>query len=155
HADTAMEKLVRSRHAEFYGQFVRQQHQLWDSQQEQSACAQIQAEIENVRDGWLWASAQRDEAGVEMYLECLFDFYTTVNCFQEGKSIFEQAIAALNSGSPPQSHSGKRLLARLYARKARFCHEMGLFDQIQPPLEQSLALLGDAPEDDERAFIYE
>src|SRR5262249_13012886 len=51
--------------------------------------------------------------------------------------------------------SGKRLLARLYARKARFCHEMGLFDQIQPPLEQSLALLGDAPEDGERAFIYE
>jgi len=153
--DAALEKQVRDRHAEHYAVFVRQQHQRWDSQQEQSACAQIKAEIENVRDGWLWASAQRSESSVEMYIECLFDFYTTVSWFQEGKSIFEQAIMALTDADSPQSHSSKRLLARLYARKARFCHEMGLFDQIQPSLEQSLALLGDAPEDAERAFIYE
>jgi predicted ATPase/DNA-binding SARP family transcriptional activator len=154
-ADIALEKLVRDRHAEHYAAFVRQEHQRWDSQQEQSACAQIKAEIENVRDGWLWASAQRSEPSVEMYIDCLFDFYTTVSWFQEGKSIFEQAIMALIDAGSLQSHSGKRLLARLYARNARFCYEIGLFDQIQPSLEQSLALLGDAPEDAERAFIYE
>ncbi|HEY1016539.1 MAG TPA: tetratricopeptide repeat protein, partial [Herpetosiphonaceae bacterium] len=149
-AEPATEEAVRGRHARYYALFAQQQHGRWDGQQEESARLQLQTELPNICDGWRWAGAGGQPAVLELCLEPLYDLYLATHLCQEGLALFEQAAES------PAAAGAPLLRARLLARQAQFCYELGRFDHGRERLRAALALReGTPPDHAELALAYE
>lgn len=118
---------ARGRHASYYATFLQQWQTGIKGGSQTDALEAIQSEIENIRAGWQHAQMldRQTESLVPLLtdaLDTLFHFYSMGSWFQEGMSVFEQAMTWLNN---PQTNAEQRLRTRLQSRFGWFAFLLG------------------------------
>ena len=91
---------VEKRHADYYLRFVAErEHQLTRSQP-RAAASEIRGELDNVRQGWAWASAQVNLAALERTAYSLGQFYMLSGLLKEGSQVLGAVVAAITDALP-------------------------------------------------------
>lgn len=133
-----------ARHADYYLTFVHSQEAKLYSAVERTALDEIGAEIDNIRAAWGWALTHQQTAAVSGAVQSLYRFYAARNWFQEGEALFRQATTHLSSAT--------LVYAKVAARLALFCYQLGDDRLARQLLQQSLALAVDGHDRSEAAF---
>ncbi len=129
-----------ARHSAFYADFMRARERSLRRHGQKQALEQITAEIENIRAGFRWAVAQGDAAGVDAYLDALFEFYEIHSRFQEAEEVFGQALAALQPKAEVDVEWAV-VVSKLLARHGWFCFRLGRVALGSDRVRQSLVSL--------------
>lgn len=142
---------ARERHGRYYAQFLHQQEKGVLSSQQKETLAAIGAEIDNIRAAWHWLTSQRRYDALNLALEGMYLFYWARGWLREGYTAFQEAIAAVQAAAAPD----ETLLARALWRYAEFCAWLGLFEEADAALAQSIAILRRVSYLDELAMALE
>ncbi|HEX9924261.1 MAG TPA: tetratricopeptide repeat protein, partial [Anaerolineae bacterium] len=167
---------TQARHGHYYARFLHRRDPHLKGQKQPVALAEIKDQIENIRSAWQWAIRQGQLDAIERSQECLYFYYEICGRFQEGEELFQQAIAGLtechpavekmtngNQAAPeiavtyPKNGSATtrqrdKLLAELLARRGGLLDRLGLYEQAQELLQQSLAMFEHLGAHQETAF---
>ncbi len=107
------QRITKQTHANYYLNMLEQREVDIRGRDQLVALKEIDADFENVRKAWGWASAQRDEAAIMQALESLHLFIENRNRYLEGISLLEQAQQRLvPDGRQSLSPTWGRLAAR-------------------------------------------
>jgi predicted ATPase/Tfp pilus assembly protein PilF len=79
-------------HCTYYAEFVHRQVEHLRGKEQESALAEIEAEIENIRAGWQWALGHRMVPVIGQYLYGLALFYKIRSWSQESAAMFGEAV---------------------------------------------------------------
>ena len=131
--DKPVQAAVEREHGEYFGRFLQARERVLMGEGQTQALGQISAEIENIRQMWRWAIAQRDEAVLDQSLEGLYRFYQTRSWFQEGAEMLGQVVGLAVAGS--------LLQGRALSRQGRLLVRLSQLDKGQAVLQQGLAIL--------------
>ena len=161
---------TQARHGRYYAAFLQRRDSHLKGRKQPDALAEIKGQIENIRSAWQWAIRQGQLDAIEQSQECLYFYYEICGRFQEGEELFQQAIAGLTECHPAvekvangnQAAPGMastyttrqrdKLLAELLARRGGLLDRLGLYEQAQDLLQQSLAMFEQLGAYQERAF---
>ncbi|MEW5985102.1 MAG: tetratricopeptide repeat protein [Chloroflexota bacterium] len=158
--DPAAAGQAHGRHAQFYGSFLSQLVAEHGVREEGRTYQAIRNDLDNVRAGWQWAAGRDHLALLEQYVIPLYDFYAATNRYQEGQAVFGLALATVTGqmegsvSQPRRPTLDSLLIAKLKARQAEFCHELGDTETAERLLQECLARLQRRPDDAETAFVY-
>ncbi len=131
---------AHERHSDYYCALAQALETDLTSSAQRQALETLSGEIENIRAAWAWAATHGRVSAIERALESLTQFYTVRCWFQEGASVFGQAIEQLSQIeplSPPTQH----LIQRLTARRGAFLVHIGRYDEGETLLQNSLRAL--------------
>lgn len=149
-------------HCDYYGAFLSQQKAALLGGHQKEALAEINAEIENVRNSWQYAIAQGKVKWIEQALESLFHFYDIRSWFHEGAEAFDRAATAL-SGEDEHGRQGEQsfkasgypiVLGKLLARRGWFLFQLGQHEPALARLQEGLKLLRHAGIDARRELVF-
>jgi predicted ATPase/DNA-binding SARP family transcriptional activator len=133
---------VHDRHSRFYLGLLQQRAANLRSGGQQTALAELNQEIENVRAAWRSAITIGDIDLIEGAAEGLFFFFEMRSWFAEGAEAFALAaarLAELQLASPtPQS---RRVWGKVLARQGWCTFQIGRLVEARALLDQSLAIL--------------
>ncbi|MCB9078200.1 MAG: tetratricopeptide repeat protein [Anaerolineaceae bacterium] len=116
---------------------------------QRSALALIEADLENMRTAWKWASACRYVDQLAQAMASLGHFYEWQGRYQEGRQAFETAVAALQAHERDLAENGEQVtgvrlvLAQLLAWQSVFNRLLGQTETAESLLEHCLDLLDD------------
>jgi predicted ATPase/DNA-binding SARP family transcriptional activator len=133
-------------HSGYYAALLEGQEGALKGKNQREALEIINAEIDNVRSAWRWASTQLSSeqnetlamAVIQQSLESLYLFYALRDRYQEGVKIFSQAVAALDTDMPVGEKG--LLLGKLLARQGKCCEFTEHSDKARQLFERSLAI---------------
>jgi predicted ATPase len=106
-------------HYRYYARFLQAHNSQNRNVNKQIELIKIDQEIDNIRAGWGWAIANRQEALIKQSFAGLFDFFWLRSRFQEGEERFAEAVEGL------AQTDDKRLLAQLQLRQGAFHGVLG------------------------------
>jgi predicted ATPase/DNA-binding SARP family transcriptional activator len=115
---------------------------------QRQALETLSAEIENIRVAWEWAVVHEKIPLIKRTLEGLYQFYSLRYWFQEGESVFDQAIERLSQLKSIPEHV-QHVIYRLSVRRGMFLGHLGKYDEAECLLQNSLKglrALDDIPE---------
>ena len=95
---------ARNAHSAYFMAFAHGLEAEVKSRQQQAAFSKIEADFENIRRAWNWATKQRNYDGVDRALESVFLYCEREGRFEEGMELFEQAREALAPRSGDEPH---------------------------------------------------
>jgi DNA-binding SARP family transcriptional activator/predicted ATPase len=108
---------VEARHSAFYIEFaLAREHRLARSEP-LVAAAEIQAELDNLRQAWAWTVSHHQVAGLARVATCLWQFYTAIGRSAEFERLIETACTRLGilDGSPRDDAQAAATLLAVYA----------------------------------------
>lgn len=168
---------AQSRHAGYYAAFLRQREAHLKSCKQLEALSEIRTQRANIRLAWQWAIEQDQLEVIEQSLECLYCYYELCGRFQEGEMLFQKAISGLTerqkAGARPtngwqkdgivtavaqeegdslEARQKDKILADILACRGGLLDRLGLYEQAQELLHQSLAMFEQLDAHSERAF---
>ena len=149
--DSAEESAVYQRHSAFFCQFLQERISAFISPQQQVVLVETEADIENIRHAWQWATLQGELANIEAAFAGLFHFYDIRSWFREGERVFRETAVSL---SPPQTLAERKLLAQLQARQGWFAFHLGQHQRSFMLLQNSLTELEKLGARNEGIFNY-
>ena len=139
---------VQERHSRYYAVYLQRQAELLRSEDAQVALESMSLDLENARRGWQWLLAaphHEDGWGTRLacYLNALFHFYDTRSNFQEGDTLFAQAVAQLEARRTQHVDERSVLVAlgQLMARQGWFAFHLGRHAEARRHLHRSIDLL--------------
>lgn len=138
------ETAVFARHARYYSQQVQAQ------EEGKLRLPALLADLDNIRAMWEYAVDRREVDLLGETAHGLARLYTTANLFAEGRELFAQAVAALAETAAPQENPIAWGL--LLGRYAIFMLRAGELAEARHCLEQSVAALRDAGDEEALAF---
>jgi predicted ATPase len=146
----AEEEEARQRHSAYYLNFVSERGPVMLRRGEQVALNEVTEELENTRQAWLWAAAQRDFAAIDRSYPHFWRGYWMTGRAQEGLALINQVFAQLESaardtGSPLAS----LVVLRLIYQRGNQHYFLGDVAAAQDDYMQALDIaipLGDAGE---------
>ena len=115
--DDTQENNVRSAHSTYYLNALAEREAKLKGREQQQAMAEIEADIENVRVAWGWGVEKGDVAGLAGAMDTLGLFFEWNGRYQDGVSLFSNAITVLPTISSNQETC---LRARLIIWKSVF-----------------------------------
>ncbi|MBX3010128.1 MAG: tetratricopeptide repeat protein [Caldilineaceae bacterium] len=145
-------QVAANRHSAFYLNFVAVRERMLTRHQPRQAVAEIQQEVDNVRQAWSWAITHTTRAStvaaicahLEASAYALWHFYLIVGLYQEGVAAFRQAHrgvqAALNAFPEAATPSWQRLLSKLLALEAYMLSTHGNYTEAPPIAQQAIAI---------------
>ncbi len=140
---------AQERHSVYYLAFLHRREEVLKGEKQKRALAEIGQEIDNIRAAWNWAVEKDKMSQIDRSLASLCDFYSIRCRFQEGKAVFEKAVADLpNSTDTPSQGIRGKLLARLGV----FYFGLGFLRSAKELLQESLAIARDLEDRSEMAF---
>jgi predicted ATPase len=86
--DPGQEERTRDRHCRYYADFLNKREADLRGDRDKEVLEELEAEIDNVRAGWRWAVAHKNEEMVEKYLASLEFFYYVRGWYQEAVETF-------------------------------------------------------------------
>lgn len=140
---------AQDRHGCYYVTFLQQREASLKGRQQQSALAEINDDLENVRAAWAWAIERKRAAEIARAVTSLYLFYLIRGWFHEGYEAFRQA-GDVCSG---ETEGERRLAAYCWARQAAFLVRLGHYPQAQRLLEQTIGLFTRLGVESEMAFV--
>ncbi|MFZ4656055.1 MAG: tetratricopeptide repeat protein [Caldilineaceae bacterium] len=91
---------IKDRHSLYYLRLLQEQEAYLKGRKQPSTTAVLEADIENVRTAWQWGVANQQVDAIDSALESLHTFYLMKYWFQEGETVFGQAVATLQMAEP-------------------------------------------------------
>lgn len=137
------EELVQAldQHARYFARFLSQRNPQQKQPHQAVALAEIAQEIENVRAAWQWALARQDMALIQEAFDTLFHFYDMRGWLEEGNEIFGTAVTHLRRLRAANPEAVDEVLwGKMLAREGQFFYRLGLYQQAQLYLEESLPI---------------
>jgi WD40 repeat protein/DNA-binding SARP family transcriptional activator/predicted ATPase len=107
--------LSTARHSAYYLTFAAVREQRLARNEPKEAAREIQGEIDNVRQAWLWAAQQTILPDLNAAAYALRLYYTFISLEPEGEQLFQPTIERLRSETAPQSQA---LLSKLLGFQA-------------------------------------
>ncbi len=152
----AASEAARDRHSIYFTTAL----QRWEADlrgpRQQTALAEMDAEIENARHAWDWAVEQAPVARLDQGIVALYRFYAWRRGWQEAEVVCRTAaekLVARVSESPQASGDELRVLAQVLSIRSNFNWHMGRTELCSQLLRQSLALLEQCGLDDPNARL--
>lgn len=136
----AADEGARDRHSRFYCALLGAQEARLQGAEQQAAVAQIELELDNMRNGWQWAAEQQQHEQLAQAMPSLGLFYEWRSRYQEGAATYQQAVRHLTT-QPPHSPARQRVLAQALAWQGLFMRLARRLPEASHLLQQSLALL--------------
>src|SRR5262245_9150290 len=88
---------VEARHGEYYLNFLAERERRLARNQPREATAEIRAEIDNVRQAWIWAVSQAHIQALDRAAFSVWQFYTLTGLWSDGEGPFLFAIERLQT----------------------------------------------------------
>ncbi|MDQ3249141.1 MAG: tetratricopeptide repeat protein, partial [Chloroflexota bacterium] len=120
--------IVQRHHSEYYLRLVAAQGEALYGSEMQSALAELQTNIDNIRAAWRWAVSSDSVALLRQAWFGLRTFYHVRCLFQEGEEVFRTAAADLQSYLPAQADRDE-VAAELQIAQAFFLNHLNRHDQ--------------------------
>ena len=139
---------THKQHAYYYLHYIQDRRNDLLGGRQSGALGEIDHEIDNVRTGWQWAIAERDEEALALGVDPLYYFYLLRSRQREGADVFAQVVQALRARSDGQS----LVLAKALARQGACSRFIGRLEEAKELLEESLQLMRKAGDKREIAF---
>jgi tetratricopeptide (TPR) repeat protein len=126
------ERPLRDAHCRYYAEFLYCRQEALQKQHDPQAVAEIDREMENVRQAWEWAVAQGRWEDVGKSLEGLRLIFLIRGPFHLGAALFERAASCLRTELARRGHPQcelQLLLARLLVAQAHFRNRLVSYDR--------------------------
>lgn len=136
-------RMTRDLHCAYYAVFLQQEEADLQAKHEK-ALEKIGQEIENVKMGWDWAVERGKEEEIGKALNSFFTFHEIQSWYREGKEVAGRTAEALREVEGTAGLTNKRrdvILGRVLARQGAFCYRLGLYEEAQALLRESLGIL--------------
>jgi predicted ATPase/DNA-binding CsgD family transcriptional regulator/Tfp pilus assembly protein PilF len=142
--DTSVElERVAANHCNYFAAFLHRQEADLRGAGQRAALERIGAEIENVRQAWDWAVAQRLETPVALCLQSLYEFYLLRGYYRDGEKCFGETARRF------EAVQACALVSRLIVRQGVFLRHLGSYAEAQNLLGMQLPVLEKQAEPDD------
>ncbi|MCX6050298.1 MAG: BTAD domain-containing putative transcriptional regulator [Chloroflexi bacterium] len=134
-----------ARHSAFYLNFVAAREQRLVRTEPREAAAEIQADLDNIRQAWVWAIQQLDTRALDRSAWSLRAFYDTIGALSEGVQVFQLANQPLPGLGQPDGHIAPdqqhdlSVLSKLSAIHANLLMTQGKYTQAITVAQQAIA----------------
>lgn len=147
---------IAKAHATYFAEFMAQRRaQLMDARQ-QSALAEIDADLENVRAAWRFWVSQHDARHIGMFLDSFWRVYEIRGWYNAGAELFQEAAVALRpEPGAIQDEDTSVVYAQALAHQAHFMAQRGHTESGLALAEESVEILRRFERYDELAFPLE
>jgi predicted ATPase/DNA-binding SARP family transcriptional activator/Tfp pilus assembly protein PilF len=135
--DPAAALSAQERHCDYYCTLLQDMEDDLTGGAQHQARELLSSEIENIRVAWDWAVDHEKISAIRRALEGLTQFYCLCGWFQEGDTVFRQAIEKLSQISPLPD-SVLHIIHRLSARRGTFLGHLGRYEEAEALLQTSL-----------------
>jgi predicted ATPase/DNA-binding CsgD family transcriptional regulator len=95
---------VRGAHSAYYLDFLRQREADVKGKRQRAALDEIQADFENIRSAWTWATQHRSYDAISQAIDCLTNFAVMRAFLVQVKSVLQQTVAALTPSAGETPH---------------------------------------------------
>jgi len=112
------QRAAAARHSSFYLAFAAARERRLARNEPKEAASEIYAEIDNVRQAWLWAVHQGAWSDLNVGAYALRLFYTFTSMESEGEQFFQLAIEHLRTVPAPSLAESQRVLSKLLGYQA-------------------------------------
>ncbi len=123
-------------HAHWFSRWLRVQEPFLFTGRQNELLSAIQAEHDNLRAYWQWATLHHEFQALAEGLVSLRTFYYVRSWFREGADWLEQTTAQFDAGHPAPDP----LLAKIYARWGAFCARLGDRARAESLYQQALTI---------------
>lgn len=147
--DPEVHEAARGRHCAYYAEFLGSRKAHLEGTSQREALEAIEAEIENVRAAWGYATTRGDIDAIALMLDSLFHFYDMRSWFREGESEFRRAGQMKPLGVRSRCDE---ILAKALARQAWFTFHGGDHLRARRLLQDSLSRLRELKAVEETVF---
>ena len=137
-ARSGYEDGIRDRHCAYYASVLQNWAQALKGNQRMVAIPALEADIENARAAWEWASVHARAERINQAIDGLCMFYEWRGRYQEGETICQLAATELQAD---MSDIGQQVLAKVLAWQGTFERTLGHIQVADRVLTQSLSLL--------------
>lgn len=139
----APETEILNRHSDYYLGFVAAREAALQGRRPQEAQAEIQHDLDNIRQAWQWAVSRSRFTALEQAVEGLSVFYLRFGLLREGETAFavaaERVRCRLGEGSAPRQ-SLERALARLLIAQVDFLLARARFEAALQTIQVAVEL---------------
>ena len=134
---------TRDRHASYYAALLEQWERQIRSPRQMEILAEMDVELSNSRQAWIWMAARQQAANIQKSLHSLWHFHEIRARFWEGAALFDEGISQFRSndegrGKQPAQHLA--VLGQMQAQQGYFLAHLDQYDQAGELLQQSLSL---------------
>lgn len=146
-ADPEIETETRDRHGEFFMNLLRAREGELRSGRQKDGLLELNLEMANLRLAWDWAIRRRQILNLRKGTVPLKVYHELRNLFQEGETLFRNALEMMQSGQglmpedEPELFGFEVLLGDILAQYAWFSFRLGKIDQSLEMLQRSKDLL--------------
>ncbi len=113
-----------------------------------SSMRDIEQEIDNIQQAWRYATDNQKMRVIDDLMAGLFHFYDARGWIVKGEQVFKESAQLVRQHMTDQHV----ILAKLLCRQAKFSFYQGNHDYALNAMQESINLLQNTDEDDERAF---
>lgn len=139
---------VEAQHSQFYLTYVAMREQRMARHDPHQTAAEIQSEIDNVRQAWGWAARQQILPDLDASAFTLWQFYYFTGFWSEGAGVFQLAaewvrrrsVSEQGAGSEPAPMPSQGLLSKLVAIHASLLINLSKHDQALAQALEAIAL---------------
>jgi tetratricopeptide (TPR) repeat protein len=144
------ERATHKRHSVYYLQWINERGPIMLRPSGREALGEVTAELQNVRQAWQWAAAQRDFAAIDRSYSHFWHCYWMTGRAQEGLALITQVLAQLEDAArDADTPLARRVLQRLTYQRGNQHYFLGDFPAAHQDYTLALALaeqLGDEGE---------
>lgn len=151
---------VATRHSAYYLSFVAARERRLARAEPRQAAAEIQVEIDNIRQAWTWAVQRLDMPALSQSAWALRTYYATIGSLSEGAQAFQMLVeripASVSTGigvAPEQPHD-LCVLSKFGAIYAGLLVSQGKFAQAIAEAQRAIALAKAYGESEAIAMAY-
>jgi len=141
---SAQRMTIERRHADYYAAFLTAGQAALRSERQTDTLTEIDAEIDNIRVAWHWATAHGELAIISAMLEGIMLFYDLWNRVGEARAMLADAVAAVDAlpgNGAREQREREILLGRLLGWRARIDMVLGRLDHAERELDHAYAIL--------------
>ena len=133
---------THDRHCAYYVAFLAQREGRLKGLHQQAALREIDAELENVRSAWHWATAHGDAAAIVRAAEGLWLYHIERGRAWEGEVAFGHAVAALETaaGAARGDPAREMALGMALARQGSCQFRLGAYGRARALLDRGVSL---------------
>ena len=134
---------IEALHANHFADFLAEREAAIKSDKQKTALNEIGAEIENIRESWLWAIKTEDDAILGRSLESLYRFYEIRSRFEEGIEVVGQLTDHLRGrygGTQKLDMQHLELYCRALSRQGALYYRLGRHEAARTLLEKSIEI---------------
>lgn len=133
---------VSDAHSNYYLGMLQRRKSDLEGHRQRDAIQEIERDLANVREGWLWAAKHGKYDAIDQSLHSLWLYYHLTGKYSEGETLLEKTAQILRSTSPESS-----VLGSILARRAYFAIQYHEYEKAKNLLEESEMFTAD------RAFL--